>query len=158
MKQLLIFFLLLLFAFGLDYQKADLASIEGQTITVTVEGEVQNPGEITIHPYATIAELLEQVTVTEEADLSVFNRDTVLNDHDILRIPAKKQESENQRISINTATANDLTALPGIGEAMAERIIAYRNEHGLFQTIDELRNVKGIGERKYEALEDLITL
>ena len=71
---------------------------------------------------------------------------------------SKKQESENQRISINTATANDLTALPGIGEAMAERIIAYRNEHGLFQTIDELRNVKGIGERKYEALEDLITL
>lgn len=158
MKQLLIFFLLFLFTFGLDYHKADLSSIQGQSITVTVEGEVQNPGEITIHPYATIAELLEQITVTDDADLSVLNQETVLNDHDILRIPAKKPETEAQRISINTATAKDLTTLPGIGEAMAQRIIAYRNEHGLFQTIDELRNVKGIGERKYEALENLITL
>ena len=158
MKQLFIFLLLLVLTFGLDYKRADLTSIQGEAITVTVEGEVTEPGEVRIHPYATIRELLEEVSVTEDADVTVFNPETVLQDHDVVRIPAKKTEAEPQRISINTATAQDLTALPGIGAAMAERIVAYRMEHGLFQSMDELMNVKGIGVKKYEALEDYITL
>ena len=59
--------------------------------------------------------------------------------------------------NINSATKIELMELPGIGEAMAERIIAYRQEHGGFASIEELMNVSGIGETKFNGLKDLIT-
>ncbi len=61
-------------------------------------------------------------------------------------------------INLNSASAADLDALPGIGPALAERIIAYRTEHGLFASIDDLANVKGIGPALIENITPLITL
>ena len=60
-------------------------------------------------------------------------------------------------ININTATAQQLESLPGIGEKTAEKIIAYRNEHGNFSSVTELLNVSGIGEKKLESIWDLVT-
>ncbi len=62
----------------------------------------------------------------------------------------------NTIININTATKSELTQLPGIGEAYAERIVRYRDSHGLFKTVDELRNVKGIGEKKLELIRPFV--
>lgn len=62
------------------------------------------------------------------------------------------------QININTATQAELEQLPGIGAVLAERIISYRSENGDFQTPEELQNVSGIGEKKYEDLEKLITV
>lgn len=69
------------------------------------------------------------------------------------------QISDNiaEKVNINTATKEQLIALPGIGEVTAQRIIDYRNEYGRFATIDEIKNVKGIGEVKFEKIKDLIT-
>lgn len=50
-------------------------------------------------------------------------------------------------LDINTASAEEFVKVKGIGEKKAERIISYRNEHGNFNSIDELKNVKGIGEK-----------
>lgn len=61
-------------------------------------------------------------------------------------------------IDINTADAETLTALPGIGEVLAERIVAYRRENGPFPSVYGLMNVKGIGEKRMEAILDLITV
>ena len=61
-------------------------------------------------------------------------------------------------IDINSANAEQLTALPGIGEVLANRIIAYREENGGFLSTDELQNVEGIGEKRLEAILDLITI
>ncbi|MBR4289066.1 MAG: helix-hairpin-helix domain-containing protein [Oscillospiraceae bacterium] len=61
-------------------------------------------------------------------------------------------------ININTATAAQLQTLPGIGPVIAERIVAYRNEYGAFETVGELMNVSGIGEKKLEAVWDLVTI
>ncbi len=61
-------------------------------------------------------------------------------------------------VNINTATAAQLQTLPGIGEVLAQRIIDYREEHGPFQSIAALKNVSGIGEKRLEALWDLVTI
>ena len=55
-------------------------------------------------------------------------------------------------VDINTADSEALCTLPGVGEVLAERIVAYRNEHGAFKSVDELENVSGIGESKLEEI------
>ncbi|MDR2600703.1 MAG: ComEA family DNA-binding protein [Oscillospiraceae bacterium] len=62
------------------------------------------------------------------------------------------------KININLATQGELTDLPGIGATLATRIIDYRRQHGDFQTIEELRQVSGIGEKRYEAISGMITV
>jgi len=68
------------------------------------------------------------------------------------------EDIEPQKISINRADAWLLDALPGIGPALAEDIIQYREENGPFQSIEELMRVPGIGQVKYDGLKDLITV
>jgi len=62
------------------------------------------------------------------------------------------------RININIADEKDLDKLPGIGPAMAKRIIEYRTENGAFQAPEEIKRVKGIGDAKYEKMKDKIAL
>lgn len=61
-------------------------------------------------------------------------------------------------VNINTATVQELCALPGIGEELSERIVAYRGEHGTFKSTDEIMSVSGIGSKKYENLKSYITV
>ena len=61
-------------------------------------------------------------------------------------------------IDINAATSEQLQQLPGIGSVIAERIIAYRTENGPFDSVGALMNVSGIGEKKLEAIWDLVTI
>lgn len=62
------------------------------------------------------------------------------------------------KVNINTATATQLDSLPGIGPTYAARIIEYRNTHGLFKSTEELKNVKGIGDKTFQKLQNSITL
>ena len=61
-------------------------------------------------------------------------------------------------VNINTADADTLAALPGIGQVLAKRILAYRQQNGFFRAIEEITNVEGIGEKKAEAILELITV
>lgn len=61
-------------------------------------------------------------------------------------------------VNINTASAEELSTLPGIGEALAARIIAYREEHGAFENTEEIMSVSGIGAKTYAQLKDRITV
>lgn len=67
-------------------------------------------------------------------------------------------EASDPLLDINTATAEELMALDGIGEALAARIVAHREENGPFRYTYELMDVSGIGEKKYEAVRDSITV
>ena len=60
------------------------------------------------------------------------------------------------RININLATQSELMDLPGIGNVLASRIVDYRRQHGDFSRIEDIRNVSGIGEKRYEAIQDKI--
>ena len=67
-----------------------------------------------------------------------------------------RQQQEIVPVNINTATEEELIAVEGIGPALARRIIAYREENGPFQTVDELDNVKGIGPSLIENIRYLV--
>ena len=69
----------------------------------------------------------------------------------------EKEIAESKMVNINTATRDDLERLKGIGPSLAAAIIAYRSEHGPFVRTEDVRNVKGIGSAKFEAIRERIT-
>lgn len=68
------------------------------------------------------------------------------------------EETVSFPVNINTADVDTLTALPGIGQVLAERIVAYRQQNGPFRAIEEITKVEGIGEKKADAILELITV
>ena len=63
-----------------------------------------------------------------------------------------------QKVNLNTASSEDLTTLSGIGATRAEAILAYREEHGSFSSIEDIKNVSGIGDGIFEKIKDSITV
>lgn len=105
----------------------------------------------------------------ENADLSQLNLAGYIEDGQRIYVPVlgekimnpKNTDGENQEnllTNINLATKIELLDLPGIGEAYAERIIQHREENGPFEKIEDIMEVKGIGESKFNDLKDKITV
>lgn len=159
-------------SFENGYEETSYGNMEEeQEITVHVAGEVKYPGVVVLKVNARIVDAIESAGgETEEADLNKLNLAYILNDGDKIYVPNKNEqnvdpsmttveegtESRKQIININTATLNELIELPGIGEATANKIIEYRKENGRFENIEELKNVPGIGNAKFENLKDQI--
>ncbi len=74
------------------------------------------------------------------------------------RPPKLRTSATGERIDINAAAAEELVRLPGIGAGLAERIIAYRTEHGPFRSADELAGVRGIGKKKLDRMRAFIEI
>ena len=157
---------------------------ETEKIAVHIIGEVNKPGIIYLEEGARINDAIEEAGgETKEADLAQVNLAYVLQDGQKIYIPNKKekittyiiQESgnngvveensntneskgENEKVNINTASQSELDGLPGIGDSIAQRIIDYREQNGNFKSIEELKEVKGIGEAKFEEIKDRVTI
>jgi competence protein ComEA len=112
---------------------------------------------------------------TGEADLNRINLARRVHDEEQIYVPQKGEESfpvsppsgpsapssssqEGGKVNINTATAEELDTLPGVGPSIAQRIIDYRTTNGPFQSIEDIKNVKGIGDATFEKLKDKITV
>ncbi|MBO6145380.1 MAG: helix-hairpin-helix domain-containing protein [Bacilli bacterium] len=67
-------------------------------------------------------------------------------------------KEDNSKININTASKEELTTLPGVGESKAEAIIKYREDNGNYEKIEDIKNVSGIGESAFEKIKDNITV
>jgi competence protein ComEA len=68
------------------------------------------------------------------------------------------QAADSKKIDLNSATIQELVQLKGIGEKYAERIIEYREKNGKFEKVDDLMNVKGIGQKKFDSIKDLVSV
>lgn len=72
--------------------------------------------------------------------------------------PSVEVSQQEEKVNLNTASAQELDSLPGIGKAIAQAIVEYREQKGVFQTIQQVMEVEGIGEKTFEAIRDLITV
>ena len=146
-------------------------------IKVYVIGEVKKPGVVELDVGARIEDaIIIAGGTTEYSDLSKVNLAYCLEDGQKICIPSTKEiieenyittengdgvlESENNdknsKININTGNLSELMNLPGVGESLAQRIITYREENGKFKNIEDLKNVSGIGDRKFENLKEYV--
>lgn len=143
-------------------------SDEISLVLVDVKGAVHLPG---VYQLEASSRVIDAINIAgglrEEAVTKHINFAKELVDEMLIYIPVEgeeiveiPQESEaggdNQKININTASASELETLSGIGPQKAQGIIQYREEEGNFQTIEELTNVSGIGEKTFEKLKDAI--
>ncbi len=115
---------------------------------IYIGGAVSNPGFYPLKAGDSIEALIQAVGGTTNADLNQLK----------LYIPQTGEEEQPQKINLNRAEVWLLEALPGIGETRAQAIIDYREQNGLFNNINELTKVEGIGTATYEKIKYLITV
>ncbi len=144
-------------------------------IGVYITGEIKNPGVYYLEEGSRLDSLIDIAGgITENADISKLNLSQKLVDSDKVVIYAKSSQTEEDDenneelnteetssktggdcIDINNAEKEELMSLSGIGEATAEKIIKYRQSNE-FESIDDIKNVSGIGDAKYNAIKDNI--
>lgn len=157
------------YIFGLD-ESDELNSEETYEIMVHISGQVYNPGIVILESGDRLIDAVELAGgLKKEADLDKINLAKKLSDEEKIYIPKIGEESvievfesgssdnSTGKININTCTKEELMTLPGIGDVLADRIISYRKENK-FKAVEDIKNVSGIGEKKYEDIKDLITV
>lgn len=142
-------------------------------ITVYVTGAVNKPGMVTVKEGARVGDAINTCGgLLPTADQEHINMAQVLKDGEQVKVPERqaslhkgKDQKAGKRggeasglININTADEKELDSLPGIGPAMAKRIIEYRETEGNFQRIEDIKKIKGIGEAKFTKIRDKICL
>lgn len=136
-------------------------------VTVYVSGAVRKPGVIMLPRGERVISAVKKCgDVLPTADTDAINMAEMISDGMHINIPevsgavsgAVRIGQQPDKININRADEKALDSLPGIGPAMAKRIIDYRTEKGKFKVIDDLKKVRGIGDAKFEKLRDRITV
>ncbi len=139
----------------------------GGVVVVAVVGEVANPGLMTLNEGSRIADALQIAQPLPHADLLAHNQAQLLVDGQQIIVqavgtapPAAAASDSGGAgvVSLNSATAAELTALPGVGEATAAAIVAHREANGPFTTVEQLMDVRGIGPAKFEAMRAQVGL
>ncbi len=136
-------------------------------LKVYMSGEVVRPGVYTLREGDRLEEALAAAGgATEDADLSRVNLALRVKDQDqfhVLKVGEAEQgvfapatTDQSGRLNINTASAQELEILPGIGPVRARAIIDYREKNGPFKIVQEVMEVRGIGDATFEAIRELI--
>ena len=158
--------------------------LQEDLVIIHITGSVKNPGIVKLKDGSRIEDAIEAAGgLTENADITNVNLAYVLDDGVKIRIPSITDEkngdeqileegsgeniieetnmtlgASTKEVNINKATETELQSLPGIGASLASRIIEYRNQNGKFSTIEDIKNVNGIGDSKYDNIKDFITV
>lgn len=157
---------------------------KSEEICVHMSGEVVNPGIVILEENCRITDAIEAAGgITEKADISYVNLAFKISDGIKIHIPnindvekikleylndgsgeniventSVLTSTNKSKININTATKSELVTLNGIGAATAQKIIEHRELNGKFNSIDEIKNVSGIGNAKFEAIKNYIAI
>ncbi len=134
---------------------------ESEIICVDVSGAVWKPGVYKLEKGARVEDVLVRAMLRPDADLDAINRAAFLKDGQKIVVSVKgssASRSYQRKININKATGEELRTLPHIGEVRSSDIINYRNTHGPFTSVEELKNVPGIGEETFKRLKDLVVV
>ena len=146
------------------------------TLLVQVNGAVLNPGLVRIGEGARVDDAIKAAGgASSEADISKLNMARRVTDGELIVVPklgdptptvppatsgarATATPTVLAKININTATAEELDRLPGVGPSIAQRIVDYRAANGPFQKIEDLLKVRGIGPAQFDSLKNLIVV
>lgn len=138
-------------------------------IMIHITGCINNPGVIEVNKGSRLKDVVDQCGgLKEEADINNINLAMKVEDEMKIHIPSIEEskqnnniessniiENNNNKVNLNNASKEELMTLPGIGESKSEKIIQYR-EGNRFKSIEDIKNVDGIGEKTFESFKDLI--
>lgn len=164
-----------------EEQKCECEEIN-EEVLVDIKGAVKKPGVYKLSKNSIVNDVivlaggLKSGATTDDINLSkaIYNEMVIYistkselkeKQNNSSNIPSSTSETKvdnicvnPNKVNINSATVDELTTLNGIGEAKAIKIIEYRNTNGLFKSIEDIKNVSGIGETYYEKIKDSITI
>lgn len=148
-------------------------SSPGASIIVHVVGAVKNPGVFTLAQGSRVFQAIDAAGgALPAAGLSALNLAAPLSDGGQIMVPTKDEAASKPApgvgtgpgsqgvglVNLNTATPADFESLPGVGPVLAERIVAWRMDHGAFSSVEGLNAVTGIGPKLLAGLRDLVTV
>lgn len=142
------------------------ASKTNETLVISVVGHVRSPGLVTVPSGSRVADALRAAGGADPGvDLTALNLARKLTDGEQLAVgvPAAQAApvgsgAAASKIDLNSATAEQLDSLPGVGEVTARRITDWRTQHGGFSSVEQLRDVDGIGESKFQKIREQVTV
>ena len=151
-------------------EKTEESTTLEAVIFVDIKGEVKKPGVYQMKVGDRVKDALDAAGgLTDEADSQKVNLAKRLEDQMVIVVPkvgeeaeeipagaTSKEEAKEGKVNINTATVEELKTLKGVGEKKAEAIIEYRKKNGSFKTKEDLMKVRGIGKKLFESFEERI--
>ena len=151
-------------------EKTEVGTTQETVIFVDIKGAVKNPGVYQMKAGDRVKDALEAAGgLTDEADSQKVNLAKRLEDQMVIVVPkvgeeaeeipageTRKEATKEGKVNINTATVEELKTLKGVGEKKAEAIIEYRKKNGSFQTKEDLMKVRGIGKKLFESFQERI--
>jgi competence protein ComEA len=149
------------------------AESEPTVIKVDVKGAIQNPGVFTAETGDRVIDIIAEAgDFTENADKNRVNLAQLVEDQMVIYVPKIGEEStfvsetaqpqgtasDDGKVNLNSASQSELETIPGIGPSKALTIIEYREQNGPFQSVEDIKNISGIGDKTFEKLKDSITV
>jgi competence protein ComEA len=146
-------------------EQAQASPTSSTLLVVAVAGKVRRPGVVRLPAGSRVADAVAAAGgALPGSDLTMLNlaRKLVDGEQVVVGVPAAAAApapgASGSLISLNSATAEQFDALPGVGPVLAQRLVEFRTTNGGFRSVDQLREVDGIGESRYQRLKDLVTL
>ena len=151
-------------------EKTEVSTTHEAVIFVDIKGAVKNPGVYQMKSGDRVKDALEAAGgLTDEADSQKVNLAQRVEDQMVIVVPkvgeeateipsgvTSKEAAKDGKVNINTATVEELKTLKGVGEKKAEAIIEYRKKNGSFKTKEDLMKVRGIGKKLFESFQERI--
>ena len=151
-------------------EKTEVSTTQETVIFVDIKGEVKNPGVYQMKVGDRVKDALDAAGgLTDEADSQKVNLAQRVEDQMVIVVPKVGEEvteipagvmsqeaAKEGKVNINTATVEELKTLKGVGEKKAEAIIEYRKKNGSFKTKEDLMKVRGIGKKLFESFQERI--